>query len=699
MPDPAKLRSVLLLTALLSAPSCRSTDDDAAAPTAAMQDPRTILDQRMEWWRQARFGMFIHWGLYAIPAGKWGEKDSHGEWIRTTAEIPLGEYDEFQPQWNPTQFDAEAWASMAAAAGMKYLVITSKHHDGFCLWDSAQTDWDVGNTPHGRDILRELAAACDRHGVVFCTYHSIMDWHHPDYLPRRPWEKDRSSDGADFDRFEKYLHAQVTEIVQNYRPGVMWFDGEWESTWNHERGLRLFELCRQLDPKMIVNNRVDVHRAGMQGFAKDSEAVGDFQTPEQEIPATGVPGVDWESCMTMNSHWGWNAYDTQWKSTTTLLRNLIDIASKGGNYLLNVGPRADGTFPPDAVLRLREIGQWMDKNGEAIWGTSASVFDDLKWGRCTVRREGRTSKLYLHVFDLPADGILELRGIANHVTKSPYLLADPRRQYYMPMSVGSYDPPNTIRVAVDRNDLDPHATVIVVEVEGIPVVYKPPVITAVSELFVNSVDVDLTTPTASAEVRFTTDGSAPSANAKAAVGPVRVTATCTVKAATFRDAMQVSDVVERTFVKVDPVPPVQPVAPNAGLHFTRHTADWTTIPENRRDLVADLSGTTTEITAGKAPGEHVALRFSGFLRVPEDELYRFRLTSDDGSKLWIAGQLVVDNDGPHGSQAKDGAIALAAGLHQIELVWFNITGGAELSLSWAQPDAPFTKVPPAALCH
>lgn len=403
--------------------------------------------------------------------------------------------------------------------------------------------------------------------------------------------------------------------------------------------------------------------------------------------------------MTMNSHWGWNAYDTQWKSTTTLLHNLIDIASKGGNYLLNIGPRADGTFPPDAVQRLREIGAWMDKNGEAIRGTTASVFDDLSWGRCTVRREGATTKLFLHVFELPADGILELRGIANHVARPPYLLADPRKQYYMPMSAGSYDEPNTIRIQVPRNDLDPHATVVVVEIEGVPVIYKAPVITADSEQFVGGIDVHLSTPTANASVRYTTDGSPPSPQAAAAVGPVHLTTTCTVKAATFHDGVQVSDVVTRTFTKVTPLPPVEPVAPGEGLLFTRHAVNWRSIPDDRRGLSAESAGVAAEITAGAAPGEHVALRFSGFLKVPEGELYRFRLTSDDGSKLWIGGRLVVDNDGPHGSEAKDGAIALGAGLHPIELIWFNITGGAALSLQWARPGAAFEKVPTSALRH
>src|SRR5688572_6460662 len=194
----------------------------AGACTSAQQQQ----DERMAWWRDARFGMFIHWGLYAIPAGKWADATNHGEWIRDSARIPVGIYDELQAKWNPERFDADAWAKMAADAGMKYLVVTSKHHDGFGLWDSEAGDWDVGGAKDRRDVLRALADACARHGVAFCTYHSIMDWHHPDYLPRRPWEAaTRPAVGADFARFEKYLHTQVTEVVQRYEPAVMWFDG------------------------------------------------------------------------------------------------------------------------------------------------------------------------------------------------------------------------------------------------------------------------------------------------------------------------------------------------------------------------------------------------------------------------------------------------------------------------------------------
>ncbi len=285
--------TLLILTSSLVAP-------------AEEPSPQIDHDQRMQWWRDARFGMFIHWGLYAIPAGEWNGSQKHAEWIRTTAEIPLETYDQFLQQFNPVKFDADAWARMAKDAGMKYIVITSKHHDGFCLWPSAHTDFDVDSTPFKRDIMGELKAACDKHGLVFCMYHSIMDWHHPDYLPRRKWEHDRSTEGAQYDRYVAYMKAQLKELVERYDPGVLWFDGEWEDTWTHELGKDLYDYVRSLKPDIIINNRVDKGREGMQGMTKGDEFRGDFGTPEQEIPATGIPGVDWESCMTMNHHWGYN---------------------------------------------------------------------------------------------------------------------------------------------------------------------------------------------------------------------------------------------------------------------------------------------------------------------------------------------------------------------------------------------------------
>ncbi|MBL8724925.1 MAG: alpha-L-fucosidase [Planctomycetes bacterium] len=678
--------SHLVAALLLAACSSTGQSPDPAAPPSPQ-------DQRMAWWREARFGMFIHWGLYAIPAGEWQGKKDYGEWIRDSARIPVDVYDQFQPKWQPAQFDADAWAKLAAAAGMKYLVLTSKHHDGFALFDSKATEWDVMNTPHGRDICKELAAACARHGVRFCTYHSIMDWHHPDYLPRRPWEAaQRSAEGADFERFERYLHTQVTEVIQNYRPAVMWFDGEWEHTWSHERGLRLFELCRRLAPDMIVNNRVDVHRGGMAGFNGSDEAVGDFATPEQEIPATGMPGVDWESCMTMNRHWGWNQADTQWKSTKELLRNLVDIASKGGNYLLNVGPRADGTFPPLAVQRLIEIGAWMQRNAASIHGTTASVFEHLPFGRCTVRAGERTSTLYLHVFERPADGVLRLPGLGNALVRA-HLLAEPQRELTALPATGAAG----LALQMPHGGLDPIDTVVAVEIQGRPIVYRAPVLQAETDEFVHELAVHVQSGSPGLDVRCTTDGSAPTANS-AAAGTLRLTRTTTVRAQAFHRGQSVSAIVERTFRAVVPQPAANVPQSAPGLLCQRLAVDWQRVPEDRaafRDAPAEVAAQPS--AAGQ--GERVALRYRGFLDVPVDDVYRLALTSDDGSVLWLDGSALVDNNGLHGAVTATGTRALAKGLHPLELVWFNQTGGAELRLSWARPGGKLEAVPAAALRH
>ncbi|MFA7228494.1 MAG: alpha-L-fucosidase, partial [Melioribacteraceae bacterium] len=210
---------------------------------------------RMKWWRDARFGLFIHWGLYAVPAGQWNDKTEYGEWIRTSAQIPIEVYDKFVDQFNPVKFDAGQWVKMAKAAGMKYIVITSKHHDGFQLFDSKHSNFNVTATPFKRDILKELANACRKEGLKMCWYHSIMDWHHPDYLPRREWETTRTSDGADFNRYFEYMKAQLKELLSNYGDiSVLWFDGEWENTWNTKYGRELYNYVRSLQPNIIINN-------------------------------------------------------------------------------------------------------------------------------------------------------------------------------------------------------------------------------------------------------------------------------------------------------------------------------------------------------------------------------------------------------------------------------------------------------------
>ncbi len=435
------------------------TPHAAAQPQAHTSASAPAAD-RMAWWREARFGMFIHWGLYAIPAGEWNGKPvgGIGEWILNSAQITVADYEPLAAQFNPVDFNAEQWAKAAADAGMKYVVITSKHHDGFCLFDSKHTTWDVADaTPFKRDILKELAPAVRAQGMQMCWYHSIMDWHHPDYLPRRAWDP-RPELKPDFERFNAYLEAQVTELLTNYGPiGVMWFDGEWENTWTSPRGKRLYDLCRSLQPSVIVNNRVGKGRQGMQGMTAEGDHPGDFGTPEQEIPSTGIPGVDWESCMTMNDTWGYKKDDLNWKSTTTLVRNLIDCASKGGNYLLNVGPDARGRIPDASLERLREIGQWMKVNGSSIYGTQAGPFRKLPFGRAT--RKANT--LYIHVFDWPQDGSLRLPGLTTPITGAS-LLAAPGR------SVEWASDPDGATLRVGQMPADPHASVIEVTLSAAP---------------------------------------------------------------------------------------------------------------------------------------------------------------------------------------------------------------------------------------
>jgi alpha-L-fucosidase len=375
-------------------------------------------DARMKWWRDARFGMFVHWGLYAIPAGSWNGKkvDGIGEWIMNSANVPVAEYEQLAKQFNPVKFDAAQWVRTAKDAGVRYIVITSKHHDGFCLFNSSATDYDVVDaTPYGKCLLKPLADECRKQELVFCVYYSIMDWHHPAQYRGSEDQYNPTKIHAERKReYIDYMKTQLKELVTSCDVAVLWFDGEWPDWWTEAEAREIYAFLRELKPEIIVNNRVGKGRAGMDGFNKgDQEYSGDFGTPEQEIPATGIPGVDWESCMTMNDTWGYRSDDQNWKSAESLIRNIIDTASKGGNYLLNVGPTAEGQIPQPSVERLAAIGAWMKKNGESIYATQASPFAAPPWGRCTRKTlPDGTTRLYLHVFDWPSDGQLTIPDVA-----------------------------------------------------------------------------------------------------------------------------------------------------------------------------------------------------------------------------------------------------------------------------------------------
>ncbi len=404
-------------------------------------------DARMKWWREARFGMFIHWGVYSVPAGTYKGKQvpGIGEWIMNSGKIPVAEYKQFAQQFNPVRYDPDAWVRLAKEAGMKYIVITSKHHDGFALFDSKVTDWDVVDaTPYGKDLLKPLAEACAKHGLVLGFYYSqAQDWNHPGGAAAGGhW--DRAQDG-DMDAYIRNIAApQVKEILSNYgKLGVLWWDTPVDMT--KPRADMLLPLT-ELQPGIITNNRL----GGGYG--------GDLGTPEQQIPSRGTPGRDWETCMTMNDTWGFKSYDHNWKSTTTLIRNLVDIASKGGNYLLNVGPTCLGEIPEPSVERLKEIGKWMKINGESIYATTASPFYRLPWGRCTKKLHDGGATLYLHVFDWPNDGKLLVPGLRNEV-QSAWLLATDKT-----LKIAAGEDGVTIEVPSERPD--PIDTVVAMEVKG-----------------------------------------------------------------------------------------------------------------------------------------------------------------------------------------------------------------------------------------
>ena len=406
-----------------------------------VQRPEARSDTRLNWWRDARFGLFIHWGLYAVPAGTWkGEKiGGIGEWIMYRAQIPAAEYEQLADQFNPVQFDADAWVRMAKAAGQKYIVITSKHHDGFCLYHSKVTDYNIVDaTPFDRDPIAELAEACQRHGLKLGFYYSqTQDWHHP------------NGDGNDWDYVEEekdfagyvetYVKAQVRELLTRYGPVcLIWFDTPKGMTEAQSRSL--LELVHELQPDCLVCGRV-------------GNALGDYASAgDNRIPSIAVGG-DFETPATINDTWGFKDYDHNWKSIEDMVRKLVDLASKGGNYLLNVGPTAEGVIPQASIARLLGMGAWLDINGESVYGTRPGPIQGLDWCRSTVKGD----TLYLHVFDWPDEGMIPLPDEAGNVTRA-YLLGDPAQEA---LAIGEVEGADIIQ-APERAP-DPIDTVIVLE--------------------------------------------------------------------------------------------------------------------------------------------------------------------------------------------------------------------------------------------
>lgn len=445
-------------------------------PIPAAQESKVERDQRMRWWREARFGMFIHWGVYSQLAGAYnGHEPKRGgaEWIMNRMKIPVADYQAIAKQFNPTQFDADEWVKTAKDAGMKYIVITAKHHDGFAMFKTKASKWNIVDaTPYAKDVLKPLSIACRKHGIKLGFYYShAQDWNNPGGTAAKKaasegWE---NPDNATIDAFTEAHHGhwdpaqetssfndyidrvsvpQVKELLTNYGDvAVLWWDTPTNMT--DEAAQKLKEALK-LQPGIITNDRL---KKPSPLFA------GDTKTPEQTIPNQGeLDGQDWETCMTMNGTWGFRKSDQHWKSSEVLIRNLCDIASKGGNYLLNVGPKPDGTFPAESVDRLRDVGNWMKVNSEAIYATQASPLLPLSWGRCTQKPTTGSTTLYLSVFEWPKDGNLVVKGLKNQVV-SASLLAD---NSALKTEVAGDD----VIVSLPLQALDPIATVVKVEVKG-----------------------------------------------------------------------------------------------------------------------------------------------------------------------------------------------------------------------------------------
>lgn len=368
----------------------------AASDEAIRANARQRSDARthpgLAWFRDARFGMFIHWGLYAIPAGVWDGREipGIGEWIMKFATVPVAEYEQLATRFNPVRFDAAEWVSLARRAGQKYLVITAKHHDGFCMFKTAETTYNiVDGTPFGRDPLKELAAECERQGVKLGFYYSqTQDWHHPGG-DGNDWDYDQST--VDFDGYiENYVGPQVRELLTNYGPiCLIWFDTPKRIT--EEQSRRLVDLVHEVQPDCLVNGRIG------NGLGDYAEA-GDNRIPE------AADADDFETPATLNDTWGFKTGDGNWKSPEDLVHKLVDIASKGGNYLLNVGPTAAGVIPQPSVDRLLAVGSWLERHGESVYGTAPGPIQGLEWCRSTAK----PGRVYVHVFDWPAGGELVL---------------------------------------------------------------------------------------------------------------------------------------------------------------------------------------------------------------------------------------------------------------------------------------------------
>lgn len=387
-----------------------------------------IIEERKErtrWFLEARFGMFIHWGLYAIPA--------RGEWVRSVEKISKEDYQQFFEEFEPVNYDPKVWAKAAKEAGMKYAVMTAKHHDGFCLFDSKLTDYKSTNTKAGRDLIKEYIEAFRAEGLKVGIYYSLLDWYHNDYPaygdrqhPMRDNESFRNKE-YNFDRYLDYMHGQVREICTNYgKIDIIWFDFSYNDMSGEKwRATELVNMVRALQPGIIIDNRLEASGDGYGSIKSSNPTVysGDFASPEQIIPPEGIVDecgspIPWEACVTMNNNWGYCSTDKMYKQPKLIIRKLVECVSKNGNLLLNVGPNAKGEIPGESLAILSEIGKWMRQNGSSIYNCRKAEFSKPEWGYYT--QNG--NKLYAHVYEGNI-GALPLVGLKGKV-RSARLAAD-----------------------------------------------------------------------------------------------------------------------------------------------------------------------------------------------------------------------------------------------------------------------------------
>lgn len=451
-------KTILTLFCFLSLliSSCKSSTDKKTDNSIIANNPSR--DQYLNWFRDAKFGMFIHWGPYSQLAGEWNghkQAEDQAEWVMKYLKIPVNEYRELAHKFNPVRFNAKEWVQLAKATGMKYIVITAKHHDGFAMYQSKVSKYNIVDwTKFGQDPLKELADACAAEGIKFCVYYSHReDWDHPDGYGN-DWDYDNDWGDNIFpkDKFGKYLEEkakpQLRELLTNYGPvGLVWFD---RGMYTSEQGREFVKIVNDLQPSCLVNSRV-----GNYG----QELLGDYQSMADNGMPPGGLGEYWESAQTLNKTWGFNKFDTLWKSSETVIQRLVEIVSRGGNYLLNIGPTGEGEIPKATVDIFNKVGPWVQRNAESIYGTSANPFRELPWGYTAVK--GTT--VYLFIRDWPKERVLSLPGLKN-VVKSAYFLIDKS----IKLSVKQAD--NTTYIYLPLNPPDNPITVLAIEIEGTPLV-------------------------------------------------------------------------------------------------------------------------------------------------------------------------------------------------------------------------------------